>query len=196
MHFCLFLAAMQPKKRTTPDSTMVKQMPLLRAFRPSKEAYLYSFCIKYSGSGLASGLSNLSAGNFVSHVSSPGERCFGATPPYLEQTVAAQIEFTGVGLHSGAPVTMCLCQLLPARASSFAALIWTILRSQLSAATSPKSATPPALCIEGVLISPPRRSAFRPDRHGHRQRHCRIGRPELPILDGKPLPDAKKPFTM
>ncbi|HXE05074.1 MAG TPA: UDP-3-O-acyl-N-acetylglucosamine deacetylase, partial [Bryobacteraceae bacterium] len=33
----------------------------------------------------------------------------------LEQTVAATLEFTGVGLHSGAPVTM---RLLPAPAGS------------------------------------------------------------------------------
>ena len=36
-------------------------------------------------------------------------------PAHLEQTVAAPLEFTGVGLHSGAPVTM---RLLPAPAGS------------------------------------------------------------------------------
>ena len=38
-----------------------------------------------------------------------------AHPAHLEQTIAAPIEFTGVGLHSGAPVTM---RLLPAPAGS------------------------------------------------------------------------------
>jgi len=38
-----------------------------------------------------------------------------ANPAHLEQTIAAPLEFTGVGLHSGAPVTM---RLLPAPAGS------------------------------------------------------------------------------
>ncbi|MGB7264604.1 MAG: UDP-3-O-acyl-N-acetylglucosamine deacetylase, partial [Terracidiphilus sp.] len=38
-----------------------------------------------------------------------------AQPAHLEQTIAAPLEFEGVGLHSGAPVTM---RLLPAAGGS------------------------------------------------------------------------------
>ena len=38
-----------------------------------------------------------------------------AQPAHLEQTIAAPLEVSGVGLHSGAPVTM---RLLPAPAGS------------------------------------------------------------------------------
>ena len=111
-----------------------------------------------------------------------------AQPAHLEQTVAAPLEFEGVGLHSGAPVTM---RLLPAAAGSGIVFRRTDLDNfeipaigrnvaKVSYATS--------LMRQGVLISTTEHllSAF--IGMGIDNVIVEIDNLELPILDGSALP--------
>jgi UDP-3-O-[3-hydroxymyristoyl] N-acetylglucosamine deacetylase len=111
-----------------------------------------------------------------------------AYPAQLEQTIAAPIEFTGVGLHSGAPVTM---RLLPAAAGSGIVFRRTDLDNfeipaigrnvaKVSYATS--------LMRQGVLISTTEHllSAF--IGMGVDNAIVELDNLELPILDGSALP--------
>ena len=72
---------------------------------------------------------------------------------HLEQTIAAPLEFTGVGLHSGAPVTM---RLLPAAAGSGIVFRRTDLDNFEIPATGrnvAKVSYATSLMRQGVLIS-------------------------------------------
>jgi UDP-3-O-[3-hydroxymyristoyl] N-acetylglucosamine deacetylase len=107
---------------------------------------------------------------------------------HLEQTIAAHIEFTGVGLHSGAPVTM---RLLPAPAGSGIVFRRTDLDNfeipaigrnvaKVSYATS--------LMRQGVLISTTEHLLSALIGMGVDNVIVELDNLELPILDGSSLP--------
>ncbi len=111
-----------------------------------------------------------------------------AHPAHLEQTIAEQIEFTGVGLHSGAPVTM---RLLPAPAGSGIVFRRTDLDNfeipaigrnvaKVSYATS--------LMRQGVLISTTEHLLSALIGMGVDNVIVELDNLELPILDGSSLP--------
>lgn len=106
----------------------------------------------------------------------------------LEQTVAATLEFTGVGLHSGAPVTM---RLLPAPPGSGIVFRRTDLDNFEIAANSrnvAKVSYATSLMRQGVLISTTEHllSAF--IGMGIDNVIVELDNLELPILDGSALP--------
>jgi UDP-3-O-[3-hydroxymyristoyl] N-acetylglucosamine deacetylase len=116
------------------------------------------------------------------------EKEFLANPAHLEQTIAAPIEFTGVGLHSGAPVTM---RLLPAPAGSGIVFRRTDLDNfeipaigrnvaKVSYATS--------LMRQGVLISTTEHLLSSLIGMGVDNVIVELDNLELPILDGSALP--------
>jgi len=111
-----------------------------------------------------------------------------ANPAHLEQTIAAPIEFTGVGLHSGAPVTM---RLLPAPGGSGIVFRRTDLDNfeipdngrnvaKVSYATS--------LMRQGVLISTTEHLLSALVGMGVDNVIAELDNLELPILDGSALP--------
>lgn len=115
-----------------------------------------------------------------------GERL--AQAPHHEQTVSAPIEFSGVGLHSGAPVTM---RLLPAAAGSGIVFRRTDLDNFEIPATGrnvAKVSYATSLMRQGVLISTTEHllSAF--IGMGIDNVIVEIDNLELPILDGSALP--------
>jgi UDP-3-O-[3-hydroxymyristoyl] N-acetylglucosamine deacetylase len=111
-----------------------------------------------------------------------------ASPAHLEQTIAAPIEFAGVGLHSGAPVTM---RLLPAPGGSGIVFRRTDLDNfeipaigrnvaKVSYATS--------LMRQGVLISTTEHLLSALIGMGVDNVIVELDNLELPILDGSALP--------
>ena len=111
-----------------------------------------------------------------------------AKPAHLEQTIAASIEFAGVGLHSGAPVKM---RLLPAPAGSGIVFRRTDLDNfeipaigrnvaKVSYATS--------LMRQGVLISTTEHLLSALIGMGVDNVIVELDNLELPILDGSGLP--------
>jgi UDP-3-O-[3-hydroxymyristoyl] N-acetylglucosamine deacetylase len=107
---------------------------------------------------------------------------------HLEQTIAAPLEFTGIGLHSGAPVTM---RLLPAPAGSGIVFRRTDLDNFEIPATGrnvAKVSYATSLMRQGVLISTTEHllSAF--IGMGIDNVIVEIDNLELPILDGSSLP--------
>jgi UDP-3-O-[3-hydroxymyristoyl] N-acetylglucosamine deacetylase len=109
-------------------------------------------------------------------------------PAHLEQTIAAPLEFTGVGLHSGAPVKM---RLLPAPAGSGIVFRRTDLDNfeipaigrnvaKVSYATS--------LMRQGVLISTTEHLLSALIGMGVDNVIVELDNLELPILDGSALP--------
>jgi len=109
-------------------------------------------------------------------------------PAHLEQTIAEPLEFTGVGLHSGAPVTM---RLLPAPAGSGIVFRRTDLDNfeipaigrniaKVSYATS--------LMRQGVLISTTEHLLSALIGMGVDNVIVELDNLELPILDGSALP--------
>ena len=111
-----------------------------------------------------------------------------ANPAHLEQTIAAPLEFSGVGLHSGAPVTM---RLLPAPAGSGIVFRRTDLDNfeipaigrnvaKVSYATS--------LMRQGVLISTTEHLLSALIGMGVDNVIAELDNLELPILDGSALP--------
>jgi UDP-3-O-[3-hydroxymyristoyl] N-acetylglucosamine deacetylase len=111
-----------------------------------------------------------------------------ASPAHLEQTIAAPLEFTGIGLHSGAPVTM---RLLPAPAGSGIVFRRTDLDNfeipaigryvaKVSYATS--------LMRQGVLISTTEHLLSALIGMGVDNMIVELDNLELPILDGSALP--------
>jgi len=109
-------------------------------------------------------------------------------PAHLEQTIAAPLEFNGVGLHSGAPVTM---RLLPAAAGSGIVFRRTDLDNfeipaigrnvaKVSYATS--------LMRQGVLISTTEHLLSALIGMGVDNVIVELDNLELPILDGSALP--------
>ncbi len=106
----------------------------------------------------------------------------------MEQTLAAPLEFSGIGLHSGAPVTM---RLLPAPAGSGIVFRRTDLDNFEIAATGrnvAKVSYATSLMRQGVLISTTEHllSAFIGS--GLDNAIVEIDNLELPILDGSALP--------
>jgi UDP-3-O-[3-hydroxymyristoyl] N-acetylglucosamine deacetylase len=117
-----------------------------------------------------------------------GQKTMLANPAHLEQTIAAPIEFTGVGLHSGAPVTM---RLLPAPAGSGIVFRRTDLDNfeipaigrnvaKVSYATS--------LMRQGVLISTTEHLLSALIGMGVDNVIVELDNLELPILDGSAAP--------
>jgi UDP-3-O-[3-hydroxymyristoyl] N-acetylglucosamine deacetylase len=111
-----------------------------------------------------------------------------ANPAHLEQTIAAPLEFSGVGLHSGAPVIM---RLLPAPAGSGIVFRRTDLDNfeipaigrnvaKVSYATS--------LMRQGVLISTTEHLLSALIGMGVDNVIIELDNLELPILDGSALP--------
>jgi len=111
-----------------------------------------------------------------------------AQPAHLEQTIAAPLEFEGVGLHSGAPVKM---RLLPAAAGSGIVFRRTDLDNFEIPATGrnvAKVSYATSLMRQGVLISTTEHllSAF--IGMGIDNVIVELDNLELPILDGSALP--------
>ena len=109
-------------------------------------------------------------------------------PAHLEQTVAAPIEFTGVGLHSGAAVTM---RLLPAPAGSGIVFRRTDLDNFESPATGrnvAKVSYATSLMRQGVLISTTEHLLSALIGMGVDNVIVELDNLELPILDGSALP--------
>ena len=109
-------------------------------------------------------------------------------PAHFEQTIAAPLEFSGVGLHSGAPVTM---RLLPAAAGSGIVFRRTDLDNFEIPATGrnvAKVSYATSLMRQGVLISTTEHllSAFIGS--GLDNVIVELDNLELPILDGSALP--------
>jgi UDP-3-O-[3-hydroxymyristoyl] N-acetylglucosamine deacetylase len=106
----------------------------------------------------------------------------------MEQTVAAPIELTGVGLHSGAPVTM---RLLPAAAGSGIVFRRTDLDNFEIAATGrniAKVSYATSLMRQGVLISTTEHLLSALIGMGVDNVIVELDNLELPILDGSSLP--------
>ncbi len=116
-----------------------------------------------------------------------GKGCL-SQPAHFEQTIGAPLEFSGVGLHSGAPVTM---RLLPAAAGSGIVFRRTDLDNFEIPATGrnvAKVSYATSLMRQGVLISTTEHllSAFIGS--GLDNVIVEIDNLELPILDGSALP--------
>ena len=111
-----------------------------------------------------------------------------AQPAHLEQTIAEPIEFTGVGLHSGAPVTM---RLLPAPAGSGIVFRRTDLDNFEIPATGrnvAKVSYATSLMRQGVLISTTEHLLSACIGMGIDNVIVELDNLELPILDGSALP--------
>jgi UDP-3-O-[3-hydroxymyristoyl] N-acetylglucosamine deacetylase len=106
----------------------------------------------------------------------------------MEQTIAAPIEFTGVGLHSGAPVKM---RLLPAPAGSGIVFRRTDLDNFEISATGrnvAKVSYATSLMRQGVLISTTEHLLSALIGMGVDNVIVELDNLELPILDGSALP--------
>jgi UDP-3-O-[3-hydroxymyristoyl] N-acetylglucosamine deacetylase len=110
------------------------------------------------------------------------------SPAHLEQTIAAPLEFTGVGLHSGAPVTL---RLLPAPAGS--GIVFR--RSDLDNFEIPaigryvaKVSYATSLMRQGVLIQTTEHLLSALIGMGIDNVIAELDNLELPILDGSALP--------
>jgi len=111
-----------------------------------------------------------------------------AHPAHLEQTIAAPIEFSGVGLHSGAPVTM---RLLPAAAGSGIVFRRTDLDNFEIPATGrnvAKVSYATSLMRQGVLIQTTEHLLSALIGMGVDNVIVELDNLELPILDGSALP--------
>ena len=111
-----------------------------------------------------------------------------ASPAHLEQTIAAPLEFSGVGLHSGAPVTM---RLLPAPAGSGIVFRRTDLDNFEIAAIGrnvAKVSYATSLMRQGVLISTTEHLLSALIGMGVDNVIVELDNLELPILDGSALP--------
>ena len=111
-----------------------------------------------------------------------------ANPAHLEQTIAGPLEFTGVGLHSGAPVTM---RLLPAPAGSGIVFRRTDLDNFEIPAVGrnvAKVSYATSLMRQGVLISTTEHLLSALIGMGIDNVIVELDNLELPILDGSALP--------
>jgi len=111
-----------------------------------------------------------------------------ANPAHLEQTIAAPIEFTGVGLHSGAPVTM---RLLPAPGGSGIVFRRTDLDNfeiPANGRNVAKVSYATSLMRQGVLISTTEHLLSALVGMGVDNVIAELDNLELPILDGSALP--------
>lgn len=111
-----------------------------------------------------------------------------AQPAHLEQTIAEPLEFTGVGLHSGAPVTM---RLLPAPAGSGIVFRRTDLDNfeiPANGRNVAKVSYATSLMRQGVLISTTEHLLSACIGMGIDNVIVELDNLELPILDGSALP--------
>jgi UDP-3-O-[3-hydroxymyristoyl] N-acetylglucosamine deacetylase len=111
-----------------------------------------------------------------------------AQPAHLEQTIAEPLEFTGVGLHSGAPVTM---RLLPAPAGSGIVFRRTDLDNfeiPANGRNVAKVSYATSLMRQGVLISTTEHLLSACIGMGVDNVIVELDNLELPILDGSALP--------
>jgi UDP-3-O-[3-hydroxymyristoyl] N-acetylglucosamine deacetylase len=111
-----------------------------------------------------------------------------ASPAHLEQTIAAPIEFEGIGLHSGAPVTM---RLLPAPAGSGIVFRRTDLDNfeiPANGRNVAKVSYATSLMRQGVLISTTEHLLSALIGMGVDNVIIELDNLELPILDGSALP--------
>ncbi len=111
-----------------------------------------------------------------------------AQPAHMEQTIVAPIEFTGVGLHSGAPVKM---RLLPAPAGSGIVFRRTDLDNfEISAIgrNVAKVSYATSLMRQGVLIQTTEHLLSALIGMGIDNVIVELDNLELPILDGSALP--------
>ncbi|MGA2205898.1 MAG: UDP-3-O-acyl-N-acetylglucosamine deacetylase [Terracidiphilus sp.] len=111
-----------------------------------------------------------------------------AQAAHLEQTIAAPLEFAGVGLHSGAPVAM---RLLPAAAGSGIVFRRTDLDNFEIPATGrnvAKVSYATSLMRQGVLISTTEHLLSALIGMGIDNVIAEIDNLELPILDGSAMP--------
>jgi UDP-3-O-[3-hydroxymyristoyl] N-acetylglucosamine deacetylase len=109
-------------------------------------------------------------------------------PAHLEQTIAEALEFEGIGLHSGAPVTM---RLLPAPAGSGIVFRRTDLDNFEIPATGrnvAKVSYATSLMLQGVLISTTEHLLSALIGTGIDNVIVELDNLELPILDGSALP--------
>lgn len=109
-------------------------------------------------------------------------------PAHLEQTIVAPLEFTGVGLHSGAPVTM---RLLPAPAGSGIVFRRTDLDNfeiPANGRNIAKVSYATSLMRQGVLISTTEHLLSALVGMGVDNVIVELDNLELPILDGSALP--------
>ena len=116
------------------------------------------------------------------------EKLFWSPSAHLEQTIAEPLEFTGVGLHSGAPVTM---RLLPAPAGSGIVFRRTDLDNFEIPATGrnvAKVSYATSLMRQGVLISTTEHLLSALIGMGVDNVIVELDNLELPILDGSALP--------
>ena len=118
----------------------------------------------------------------------PPKRDFLANPAHLEQTIIAPLEFTGVGLHSGAPVTL---RLLPAPAGSGIVFRRTDLDNFEIPATGryvARVSYATSLMRQGVLIQTTEHLLSSLIGMGVDNVIAELDNLELPILDGSALP--------
>ena len=111
-----------------------------------------------------------------------------AQPAHLEQTIAAPLEVSGVGLHSGAPVTM---RLLPAPAGSGIVFRRTDLDNfeiPANGRNVAKVSYATSLMRQGVLISTTEHLLSALIGMGVDNVIVELDNLELPILDGSALP--------
>ena len=116
------------------------------------------------------------------------QKVFLANPAHLEQTIVAPLEFSGVGLHSGAPVTL---RLLPAPAGSGIVFRRTDLDNfEISAIgrNIAKVSYATSLMRQGVLISTTEHLLSALVGMGVDNVIAELDNLELPILDGSALP--------
>jgi len=116
------------------------------------------------------------------------KREFLANPAHLEQTIAAPLQFIGVGLHSGAPVTM---RLLPAAAGSGIVFRRTDLDNFEIPAIArfvAKVSYATSLMRQGVLIQTTEHLLSALIGMGVDNVIAELDNLELPILDGSALP--------
>src|SRR6202522_1370085 len=107
---------------------------------------------------------------------------------HLEKTIASVIEFSGIGLHSGAPVNM---RLLPAPAGSGVVFRRTDLDNYEIAATgrhAAKVSYATSIMRQGVLISTTEHLLSALIGMGVDNVIIELDNLELPILDGSALP--------
>src|SRR5271156_6847074 len=123
----------------------------------------------------------------VLRLSADQEYCF-VEPEHLEKTISSAIEFSGIGLHSGAPVNM---RLLPAPAGSGVVFRRTDLDNYEIPATGrnvAKVSYATSIMRQGVLISTTEHLLSALIGMGVDNVVIELDNLELPILDGSALP--------
>jgi len=108
---------------------------------------------------------------------------------HLEKTIASVIAFSGIGLHSGAPVNMRLLPAPPrARGSCCAAPTWTNYEIAATGRNVAKVSYATSLMRQGVLISTTEHLLSALIGMGVDNVIIELDNLELPILDGSALP--------